>query len=69
MADHDRAVPTRRRWSRGELLLGAGAAAMAAGAFAGNLAVPDKIADHYGGRRHGARAGHGLGPQRRRGRG
>jgi len=31
-----------------ELVLGAGALAMAVGAFAGHALVPDRVADHYG---------------------
>jgi hypothetical protein len=34
--------------SRGELALGAGALAMAFGAFAGHALVPERVADHYG---------------------
>jgi len=33
---------------RGEALLGAGALAMAAGAFTGHALIPDRVADHYG---------------------
>jgi hypothetical protein len=36
------------RWDAAEIVLGAGAVAMAAGAFMGHLLAPGKVADHYG---------------------
>lgn len=41
-------APPRRQHSRTQVALGAGALAMAAGAFVGHLLVPDRVADHYG---------------------
>jgi hypothetical protein len=42
------ATPLWRSTNRVQKALGAGALAMAAGAFAGHLLIPDRIADHYG---------------------
>ncbi|WP_319446125.1 MULTISPECIES: hypothetical protein [unclassified Mycobacterium] len=44
----DAATPPQRPISWAHKALGAGALAMAAGAFAGHLVVPDRVADHYG---------------------
>jgi hypothetical protein len=44
-------VPISTSFSRGQVALGAGALAMAVGAFAGHLLIPDRVADHYGWRR------------------
>jgi hypothetical protein len=44
-------VPISTSFSRGQVVLGAGALAMAIGAFAGHLLIPDRVADHYGWRR------------------
>jgi hypothetical protein len=41
-------VPISTSFSRGQVALGAGALAMAVGAFAGHLLIPDRVADHYG---------------------
>ena|ERR1700694_1457291 len=48
MDDHRRTAPGMQRRGKAEVILGAGALAMAAGAFAGHLLAPDKVADHYG---------------------
>lgn len=42
------ATRPRRSTNSAQKALGAGALAMAGGAFAGHLLIPDRVADHYG---------------------
>jgi hypothetical protein len=46
-----KSAPPSDSFSRGRTALGAGALAMATGAFVGHLLIPDRVADHYGWRR------------------
>lgn len=48
MRDHDVESSNEARLRAIELVLEAGALAMAVGAFTGHLLAPDKVADHYG---------------------
>jgi hypothetical protein len=48
MQDQRNMARDTRRRRRGEAVLGMGALAVAVGAFAGHVFIPDKVADHYG---------------------
>jgi hypothetical protein len=48
MKQEPNTAPPSGSFDRVQVALGAGALAMAIGAFAGHLLIPDRVADHYG---------------------